>query len=142
MLASSAGTRRCTLRLPTVLARRLDACCARHPDTPRDTLLLRLLEAGLRQAESPPRAAAAASQATQAPLPHRRLRAQSAVYLPTSPYAALHGLRPRHHLALEQSLDAALEGEGGEAVGLPAGPAIGVSGSTWPGATDYRLDEE
>ena len=137
---SAAGSRRVTLRLAAPLARRLDACCARHPGTPRATLLLQLLESGLRQAEGQPTETGASAQRAMAPLPHRRLRGQAAVYLPASPYAALHGLRPLHHLALEQALDAALEGEGGEPGTAPGGSSTAAALPGVPACPDYRLD--
>lgn len=139
---SAAVSRRVTLRLTASLARRLDACCARHPGTPRATLLLGLLESGLRQAEGPSMETDRTAQRATASLPHRRLRAQAAVYLPASPYAALHGLRPLHHLALERALDAALEGEGAETGASPGGLLPGTAFPGAPGCPDYRLEEE
>ncbi len=111
--------RRCTLRLPVVVAARLEAWCEMHPQQSRAALISSLLAAGLAEAER-------SLPGERGPGAEPPSGGRAPVYLPTGPFAEFHGLVSKHHLQLEQALDPASR----DAPEMPY-PAVG-----------YQLGEE
>ncbi len=86
--------RRHSLRLPIVLAAKIEALCERHSNNKRSEILRDLIELGLQEFEH---------AASSIPQESAEVQADTRqhLYLLTGPFSEFHGLLFKHHLALE-----------------------------------------